>query len=94
MSFLTRLETIDRSSKEWECTVNKPACQVFKLKEDSPVVLVKAFATFAGLPASIVSHFIRHIPTRMKWYAHIKASTLIVDCLSSGVFLLKQGQNV
>lgn len=66
-SFLTRLETLDRSSKEWECTVNKPLCQVYKLKGDTPVVLVKAFAAFPGLPTAVVSHFIRHIPTRMKW---------------------------
>lgn len=67
MEFLTRLEVHDKQSKEWDCVVNKPQCQVFKFKGDSPVVLVKAYANFDGVSVDLLSHFIRHIPTRGAW---------------------------
>lgn len=67
MEFLLGLEAHDSTSKDWDAVVNKPHCIVYKFKGDSPVVLVKAYALFEGIPVNILSHFIRHIPTRSYW---------------------------
>lgn len=66
--FLDEKESHDPNDPHWECVVSQPAIRVFKfISPDSPVVLVKAYATLQGVPLPVLSHFIRHIPSRLSW---------------------------
>lgn len=67
IEFIRRLESHDKASTEWDCVINRPQCTVYKFKGDSPVVLVKAYVVFDGVSVGILSHFIRHVPTRSNW---------------------------
>lgn len=66
--FLEEKQAHDDADSMWELTVDQAAIRVYKYNSpDSPVVLVKAYATLDGIPLNVLCHHIRHIPTRLKW---------------------------
>ncbi|XP_026191471.1 uncharacterized protein LOC34622234 [Cyclospora cayetanensis] len=68
MQFLEEKEPHDSSDPMWELTVDQATIKVYKYNSpDSPVVMVKAYATLEGIPVKVLCHHIRHIPTRLKW---------------------------
>ncbi|KAL8272567.1 hypothetical protein Esti_003456 [Eimeria stiedai] len=65
---LNEKQAHDPGDPMWELTVDQPTIKVYKYNSaDSPVVLVKAYATLDGIPLNVLCHHIRHIPTRLKW---------------------------
>ncbi|OEH74228.1 phosphatidylcholine transfer [Cyclospora cayetanensis] len=74
MQFLEEKEPHDSSDPMWELTVDQATIKVYKYNSpDSPVVLVKAYATLEGIPVKVeLTHtYIHVIPTvyRVGWRA-------------------------
>ncbi|CDJ42325.1 hypothetical protein ETH_00018720 [Eimeria tenella] len=66
--FLEEREKHDPSDPSWEQTVNQPLISVYKyISPNSPVVIVKAYAKFDGIPLAVLSRNIRDVECRLKW---------------------------
>ncbi|KAL8275936.1 hypothetical protein Esti_000052 [Eimeria stiedai] len=66
--FLDEREKHDPHDPSWELTVNQPLIKVYKyISPNSPVVIVKAYASFDGIPLSVLSHNIKNISSRLEW---------------------------
>ncbi|CDI84927.1 hypothetical protein EPH_0060110 [Eimeria praecox] len=66
--FLEEKEPHDPSDPSWERTVDQPLIKVYKfISPNSPVVLVKAYAKFDGIPLNVLSHHIKEIKCRLHW---------------------------
>lgn len=66
--FLDEREQHDPNDPAWELTVDQPLVKVYKyISPNSPVVIVKAYATFEGIPLSVLSHNIKETDSRLRW---------------------------
>ncbi|KAL8449067.1 hypothetical protein Emed_003419 [Eimeria media] len=66
--FLDEREKHDPNDPSWELTVNQPLIKVYKyISPNSPVVIVKAYASFDGIPLSVLSYNIKDIKSRLEW---------------------------
>ncbi|KAL8435829.1 hypothetical protein ACSSS7_002206 [Eimeria intestinalis] len=66
--FLDERERHEPHDPSWELTVNQPLIKVYKyISPNSPVVIVKAYASFDGIPLSVLSHNIKDIKSRLEW---------------------------
>eukprot|EP01068_Selenidium_serpulae_P011871 Selendium_serpulae@DN5738_c0_g1_i8.p1 len=68
LNFLREKLEHDSNDKSWDRVCNNPKVTVYKICSDkSPVVLVKAYVTVSDSTKEIVTHLIRHLPTRATW---------------------------
>lgn len=68
LNFLDQLYKHDASDKRWDQAVNQQKIKVYKkTSEDSPIVLVKAYANIMDVPLRVVMYHIRDIKLRVKW---------------------------
>ncbi|CDI78117.1 phosphatidylcholine transfer protein, putative [Eimeria acervulina] len=66
--FLEEKEPHDPLDPTWERTVDQPLIQVYKfISPNSPVIIVKAYAHFEGIPLNVLSHHIKEINCRLHW---------------------------
>ncbi|KAL8448215.1 hypothetical protein Emag_003983 [Eimeria magna] len=66
--FLDEREEHDPHDPSWELTVNQQLIKVYKyISPNSPVVIVKAYASFDGIPLSVLSYNIKDINSRLEW---------------------------
>ncbi|XP_026192601.1 uncharacterized protein LOC34622133 [Cyclospora cayetanensis] len=66
--FLDEREQHDPADTSWEQTVNQPSIQVYKyISPNSPVVIVKAYANFEGIPLAVLRHNIQEVSCRLLW---------------------------
>ncbi|OEH76949.1 phosphatidylcholine transfer [Cyclospora cayetanensis] len=96
--FLDEREQHDPADTSWEQTVNQPSIQVYKyISPNSPVVIVKAYANFEGIPLAVLRHNIQEVSCRLLWSADHpsvpeRPGCVRAETLMSG-YLMRQCQN-